>query len=228
MSIPKYAAAATRAGVSATSDPSRIKLNKGAKILDAPAKGKKWTMINNWGDKTLMRNIVGFEMGRRIGMDYVPYAQAVDLIFNGQYMGCYQLCDQIDIRKGRVNVTEVDREAEGFDAEAVDGGFLVEVDGYAFREADNEWFLAKAEDSSRKYSIPVTIKEPDILEDYLNDPVRQNMEKSFNKMIQSVFEYGDKQSQAAKSNVAGGPCAARICSRMVTPTIISISMSRIS
>ena len=38
--------------------PYRIKFDEKQHLLDAPAKAKKWTLINNYGDKTLMRNLL--------------------------------------------------------------------------------------------------------------------------------------------------------------------------
>ena len=71
--------------------PYRIKFDKKQRVLDAPAKAKKWTLINNYGDKTLMRNLLAFELSKRLGMTYTPYGTAVDVLLNGEYKGCYQL-----------------------------------------------------------------------------------------------------------------------------------------
>ena len=64
--------------------PYRIKFDKKQNVLDAPAKAKKWTLINNYGDKTLMRNLLAFELGRRMGLSYTPYGTAVDVLLNGE------------------------------------------------------------------------------------------------------------------------------------------------
>ena len=77
--------------------PYRIKFDEKQRVLDAPAKAKKWTLINNYGDKTLMRNLLAFELSKRLGMPYTPYGAAVDVLLNGEYKGCYQLCDQIQV-----------------------------------------------------------------------------------------------------------------------------------
>ena len=52
--------------------PFQIKFEKKKQPLDAPAKAKKWTLINNYGDKTLMRNKVAYEMSREAGMPFTP------------------------------------------------------------------------------------------------------------------------------------------------------------
>ena len=44
------------------------------------------------------------------------------------------------------------------------GGFLVEVDAYAYQEPAGEWMVATAEDAAgKKYDFPLTIKSPDPL-----------------------------------------------------------------
>ena len=116
--------------------PYRIKFDEKQVVLDAPAKAKKWTLINNYGDKTLMRNLLAFELSRRLGMPYTPYGTAVDVLLNGEYRGCYQLCDQIQIHKNRVNITEMTpRDDEG---SALTGGYFIEIDAYADQE--KSWF----------------------------------------------------------------------------------------
>ena len=116
--------------------PYRIKFDKKQNLLNAPAKAKKWTLINNYGDKTLMRNLLAFELSRLMGMPYTPYGTAVDVMLNGEYKGCYQLCDQIEVNKDRVNITEM--EPTDISGSALTGGYLIEVDAYAYDEV--KWF----------------------------------------------------------------------------------------
>ena len=132
--------------------PYRIKFDKKHQVLGSPANAKKWTLINNYGDKTLMRNQLAFELSRRFGMPYTPFCAYVDVVLNGDYKGSYQLCDQIEVRKNRVNITEMTpRDNSG---EALTGGYLFEVDAYA----GDEPFQAVFQSS---YGTPVTIKSPD-------------------------------------------------------------------
>ncbi|MDE6310315.1 MAG: CotH kinase family protein [Muribaculaceae bacterium] len=134
--------------------PWRLKFEKKQQVLpDAPAKAKKWTLINNYGDKTLMRNLIAFDIAERLGMKYVPYGHAVDVVLNGEYKGCYQLCDQVEVNPGRVEITEM--ETTDIEGEALTGGYFVEVDAYANEEPEGEWFV------TNRYRIPVTIKSPD-------------------------------------------------------------------
>ena len=129
--------------------PYRIKFAHKQSPLNAPAKAKKWTLINNYGDKTLLRNLVAFHLSDIIGMPYTPYCQAVDVMLNGEYKGCYQLCDQVEVNKKRVNIREM--EPGDTSGEALTGGYFWEIDAYADQEPS--WFRSN-------HGTPVTIKSP--------------------------------------------------------------------
>ena len=150
-------------------------------MLDAPAKAKKWTLINNYGDKTLMRNLLAFELSKRLGMTYTPFGTAVDVLLNGEYKGCYQLCDQVSINKNRVNITEMTPQDN--QGSALTGGYLIEVDAYANQE--KSWF-------NSNNGNPVTIKSPD--EDEITNNQKQYIRQFFNQMERQWSTYLDVNS----------------------------------
>ena len=136
--------------------PYRLKFKSKQSPLGAPASAKKWTLISSYSDKSLMRNILAFEASRRIGQAYTPYCHPVDVIVNGEYRGCYQLCDQVEAAEGRVPAKD---------------GYLIEIDAYAWKEVSAFWSWR---------GTPVTIKHPD--EDDITDSQRQHIESFFNQM----------------------------------------------
>ena len=154
--------------------PYRIKFDSKQKPLDAPAKAKKWTLINNYGDKTLMRNLLAFHISQQMGMPYTPYGQAVDVMLNGEYKGCYQLCDQVEVNKNRVNIDEM--ETSDTSGENLTGGYLWEIDAYAYEE--KSWF-------NSNHNIPVTIKSPD--EDDITPEQSRYIRDFFNAMEADVY-----------------------------------------
>lgn len=158
--------------------PYRIKFDAKQNVLDAPAKAKKWTLINNYGDKTLMRNLLAFHLSRILEMPYTPYGTAVDVFLNGEYKGCYQLCDQIQVHKKRVNITEMTPEDNS--GEALTGGYLIEVDAYADQEVS--WFTSD-------YYTRVTIKSPD--EDEITTQQKNYIRNHYSKMEKSWRTYLD-------------------------------------
>ena len=140
--------------------PYRLKFKSKQSPLGAPASAKKWTLINNYGDKTLLRNMVAFEVSRRVGQSYTPFCHPVDVVINGEYRGCYQLCDQVEAASGRVEAKD---------------GYLIEIDAYA--DGEPVWF------SSSK-GIPVTVKHPD--EDDITAEQKSFINDFFNTMEAAV------------------------------------------
>ena len=143
------------ASMSHPKKPYRIKFTESHRIfknsdMRSPAKAKKWTLINNYDDKTLMHNLVAFEIARRMGQKYVPWSKPVDVIVNGEYRGNYQLTDQLSIDRNRIDIMEM--EPGDIEGEELTGGYLLELDGYASQEAS--WFTSAA-------GNPITIKSPD-------------------------------------------------------------------
>ncbi len=148
--------------------PYRIKFNKKNRVLDSPAKAKKWTLVNNYGDKTLMRNLLAFELSRCFEMPYTPYSQSVDVLLNGEYKGNYQLCDLIDVRKNRVAL--VDTLTAG-STDSVSTAFLIEADARANTEAC--WFTSIK-------GTPITVHYPD--DDKITPQQKTYIEDGFNAM----------------------------------------------
>ena len=158
--------------------PYRIKFDKKQHVLDAPAKAKKWTLVNNYGDKTLLRNLLAFELSRRMGMPYTPYAQSVDVMLNGEYKGNYQLCDQVQVHKKRLDIEEMTPRDNAGDA--LTGGYFLEVDAYAYEE-DSYFYSSQGN--------PVTIKSPD--SDSITYEQKNYIRNHFDKMEQAWSRYLD-------------------------------------
>lgn len=131
----------------------RIKLAEKHRLAGSPAKAKKWTLIPSYGDKTLMRNMLSFDVSRRLEMPYTPFCQPVDVFVNGEYKGNFQLCDQLTVDKNRVNITEVKGD-EPITDETLSGGYLFEVDAN-FNAAEGDVGF-----KSSRAGKNVTIKSP--------------------------------------------------------------------
>lgn len=121
--------------------PYRIKFKNKTRFLGPDrANAKKWTLLANHGDKTMIRNALASYIGELCGQTFTPAAKFVDLTLNGDYRGCYQISDQIEVRKKRVDVEE--------------GGYLLEADGFCdFFYDGNGWWTAQG--------VPMTIHYPD-------------------------------------------------------------------
>lgn len=107
--------------------PYALKLNEKAEILGMP-KHKRWVLLANWMDRTLLRNRVSFQIALSTGMAWNPHGEFVDVVLNGKHIGNYYLCEHIKVDKNRVNIAELDEEAT--EGEGITGGFIMELDVY--------------------------------------------------------------------------------------------------
>lgn len=132
--------------------PYAIKLDSKSEVLGMP-KHKRWVLLANWMDRTLLRNDIAFEMGRRV-MEWAPRGKFVEVYLNGKHQGCYYLCEQIKVDKNRVNIDELDEDSDFTDESQVTGGYILEFDVYGPNDEINYFY-------TRIKNYPVTIKEPD-------------------------------------------------------------------
>ena len=156
--------------------PYRIKLRNKTNLLGLPAFARNWTLLSNYGDKTLMRNLLAFDLSIRLEMDYTPAGTPVDVIVNGEYKGNYQLCDQIEAAPGRVEVQQITPGDVALPN--LSGGYLLELDAYAPLE-EKGWFY-----SSLRHT-PVRIRYPKA-----DDLVAQQfsyIRDHYRKMEESLF-----------------------------------------
>ena len=118
--------------------------------MNFSSKSRKWALLGNYGDKTLIRNVLSFEISRIFNITFTSECVYVDLMINGQYKGTYNLCDKIEVSETRIKIKKLSKEDS---LSKISGGYLIEVDGFAYLE--NSYF------NSRK-GVPITIKYPDV------------------------------------------------------------------
>ena len=152
--------------------PYAIKLDKKNEILGMH-KHKRWCLLANYVDRTMMRNDVAFEIARHMpGLDYTPSGKFVELFLNGVHQGNYYLCEQVKVDKNRVNITELDEKATS--GLGITGGYLMELDSHY----DEEFKFM-----SQYYDMPWQFKDPDVVNDAQYDYMRNfvnEMEASLN------------------------------------------------
>ena len=115
-----------------------------------PANAKKWNLLANHGDKTLLRNKLGLKISSLFEMKYTPACLPVDLMVNGEYKGNFDLCDQVEQGKGRVEIEKMSK--KNINEPEVTGGYIIEVDLYA--KYEENYFVTKK-------GIIYSIKYPD-------------------------------------------------------------------
>ena len=126
--------------------PYAFKFSSKSKVLGMPAH-KRWILLANWRDRTLLRNDATFWLSKKSGLPYTVRGEFVELEINGEYRGNYYLCEQIKIDKNRVNIKSLDD-----DFTDLSGGYLMEIDSYW--DEINKFHSAE-------FSLNYMFKEPD-------------------------------------------------------------------
>ena len=130
--------------------PYKLKFNQKERFLGPQrANAKKWTLLANAADKTLIRNAITAAIGEFTSLVFNPAYKFVDLVLNGTHLGNYQISDHIDVRKRRVNIEEQDLPLAP--ESDITGGYLLEVDGFK----EGNCF------TTSRYSVPVRIHYPE-------------------------------------------------------------------
>lgn len=134
--------------------PYRLKFEKKVAILGMK-KNKHFGLLANADDDLgFLRNAVGFELSRRLGLAWTPTAEPVEVFLNGNYIGLYFLTELVRVDPDRVDVVEQADNAT--DAEAVTGGWLIEIDNY-----DTDPHVEITEGNGER--IIFTYKTPEVL-----------------------------------------------------------------
>jgi hypothetical protein len=135
--------------------PYRLKFDDNHSVLGLDA-NKDWVLLANYRDPTHLMNAFSFQVGQWLGIPYTNHSRFVELSINGEYMGLYQLTEQVEIGNGRVDIDEGDGVLLSLDVD--DGPDLAPDEG------DNFW--------SSVFRMPVAIKHPEDLTPQIIEKVR--------------------------------------------------------
>lgn len=123
--------------------PYRIKFTKKQSVMGLD-KNKDWVLLANYRDPTDMMNTFVFCMGEGEQLPYTNHTRYVEVTLNGEDIGLYQLTEQVEQAKSRVNINSK-------------RGLLLSLDvddgpQDSPHATDNFW--------SQTYNMPVCVKCP--------------------------------------------------------------------
>ena len=104
-------------------NPYKIKLEEKADLFGM-GKSKTWVLLANYFDDSLMRNWLVQWLGEQVGLEYTPQGVFVEVVMNGDYLGNYYLCEQVELSKHRVAIDEL--KPEDTERPEIQGGYLLE------------------------------------------------------------------------------------------------------
>ncbi len=67
-------------------------------------KAKKWALLANAYDKTLMRNKLALDLEREMGIEYASQSTVAEVWVNGRFLGSFQLCESVEVGNDRVDI----------------------------------------------------------------------------------------------------------------------------
>ncbi len=151
---------------------------------------KTWILLANYGDRSLIRSRVAFELGRKqSGLRWTPDEVFTELFLNGKYLGSYQIIQSIKIDNNRVNIDKelgqvmehdphwVEDETEGF----------VGPSGmnYSYKDPDTcETLAGAAKSLSTCRGLDQTTLDPESLTPTRFDRMKEKI-KQFEKIVYS-------------------------------------------
>jgi hypothetical protein len=102
--------------------PYSLKLTGKTSLLGMPTH-KRWQLLANYSDKTLLRTEVAFKIGEILedSLQWTPRSRHVQLYLNNEYLGSYQLVEAIKIDENRVNIKDITKKNP-------QRGYILEID----------------------------------------------------------------------------------------------------
>ena len=144
--------------------PYQIKFKDKTEVLNMP-KDKKWVLLAELSDKSLIRNKIAREIANISRFDYVPQAEYSEVFINEQHVGTYLIGQKVEESKNRVNIG--------------DTGYLIEIDTDANGRIESDDVYFRSSQWSSRYEDGVfNIKEPNLeydsmefnlIKDHIND-----------------------------------------------------------
>ena len=90
--------------------PYRLKLDKKTDLFGM-GKSKHWVLLANYLDESLQRNTLAYNLSGAMGMEQMSPV-FVDVVLNGDFVGNYQLCENIRVDPTRVDIFDWESFAE--------------------------------------------------------------------------------------------------------------------
>lgn len=183
---------------------------KGAKILGMDA-AKKWVLLANALDQSLLRNKFVLDLAHDAGLAYTPDCRLADVYQNGVYIGNYLVTNKIEVNDTSVDITNLEdatteanggKEAESFsrggstgscsansykyvnvekDPADITGGYLLE-----FELTDADRYPAEVSGFVTSKRQPIVVKSPEYASKRQVEYIRDYFQKAEN----AAYNYG--------------------------------------
>lgn len=152
-----------------------LKFDSKSKVLGMK-KSKRWVLIANYADKSLLRNYYASYLGNEIyKAEWSPSFKSVHLIIDGSYQGVYLLGEQIKIDGNRIDIDDIS------ETEIDEGGFIFEINGRM-----DELFNFRTEKG-----VCISLKDPDEVGTDIQQKVKDVIQTAENALYSENFTDAD-------------------------------------
>ena len=171
--------------------PYALKFPSKTSLLGMP-KHKRWVLLANTMDRTMMRNRVAYHVAEQTSLAWTPRTEYVEVVLNGKHIGNYLLTEQIRIDSNRIDITEM--EPSDNSGEAITGGYVYEMD-FHFDNV-NQWWTPQGFPSSIKFpdEDDITPEQIEWGKKYFNDVEGVLFGSNFKDPNKGYAAYLDVQS----------------------------------
>ena len=195
--------------------PYQISLSTKADLMGDSAPAKKWILLANSGDATLIHSSIAFDLAAELGLAAVN-VRPVDLYYDGEYRGSYVLAEKVEINPGRVDIAnlekEIEKSNEGVDLETlpkakatnkygnefqyiegvkdpsdITGGYLLELD-VAYYASEACWFKAYWPGHYRE--VHFVVKSPEFASKNAIQYISEAVQEALNNIEANTFAEG--------------------------------------
>lgn len=129
-------------------------------------KAKKWVLLSNASDDSMMRTQLTYQMAAQMDMPFVPSFEYIELWINGEYRGTYILGEKIELGSSRLDLHD-----------PMGGLFEHDEDYY---EEEDYWFYSDV--LGRHFVLKEFVEEDD-------DTVIQALMEHFQGAVDGLSEY---------------------------------------
>ena len=135
------------------------------------SRNKSFALVANYFDKTLLRNVAAYELGRTVfdNLAWTPDSKSVNLFINGVYQGVYDAVESVKIDKARINIKSIEDYENVLGSEEEENnnffnyGYLLEVNERL--DEDFNFVTSYSENVTSKEDVlnpvPFSLKEPE-------------------------------------------------------------------
>lgn len=159
--------------------PYKFKLEEKIDLLGM-GKSRHWVLLANHYDITMLRNKFTYWLGERLGMEFTPQCEFVDVVMNGEYLGSYYLCEQIRVEESRIAIDDLEKNASTSESD-ISGGYLLSM--YPYGDENREGFIT---DGGLRFLIESPSFETSVNEAQVNY-IRDYVQKTENAIMGKDF-----------------------------------------